>query len=155
MRNLAEEITNELLSLIQEIEDTYNSNFEMIGKCDKEIQDLMHEIELSKFNVVEGYYLAKQLQEVRQRRRNAKNENELLWYLHQDTFVKTPAFKNSLLNASRNIKRKQSEQETREYNPRILENLKICQKRAWQSKHLRVLIKSEVVIWRCVTHPLI
>ncbi|MBU5342300.1 hypothetical protein [Caldifermentibacillus hisashii] len=49
-----------------------------IKQSELEIEDLEHVLEFSNFNASDGYKLAKELKEVRQRRRTLKNELELL-----------------------------------------------------------------------------
>lgn len=121
-----EQLVTSMLTMIADIDKRYNENHEIISRTDKETQDLLHEIEFAKFNGVQGYWLAKKLQEVRQDRRKAKNENEQLWYLYKDVFGNNPAFKNALTNAHRNIKRKEQEQDERSYTPRVRDDLTIC-----------------------------
>ena len=57
----------------------YNANIECIKCRDDDTQDILHEIELSSSkNASEGYKLYRKLKYVREDRRRAKNENELL-----------------------------------------------------------------------------
>ena len=90
------------------------------------IKRMCDEIELSKdCNMYEGYMLYKKLRDVLRNRREMKDENEMLFYLF-DAFNKMPAFKNALVNAHRNIKRKQRELDERKYSPRVRDDLTIA-----------------------------
>jgi Na+/phosphate symporter len=51
---------------------------EALKKIDQEITDIEHAIEIHSFNASKGYYLAKELQKARLRRRAIKDEIELL-----------------------------------------------------------------------------
>lgn len=63
----------------QEVISRYSGNSECIHKRDLDTQDILHEIELSGYkNAREGYKLYKKLKLVREDRRRAKAENEVL-----------------------------------------------------------------------------
>lgn len=62
-----------------EVLSRYSGNEECIHLRDQDTQDILHEIELSGFkNAREGYKLYKKLKIVREDRRRAKAENEVL-----------------------------------------------------------------------------
>lgn len=63
---------------IKSVIDTYENNYTRIGELDLLQEDLLHEIEWSCCNVVDGFKLYKELQEVRRERRDRKNENDSL-----------------------------------------------------------------------------
>ena len=62
-----------------EVISRYNFNEECIQRRENDTQDILHEIELSGYkNAREGYKLYKKLKLVREDRRRAKAENEVL-----------------------------------------------------------------------------
>jgi hypothetical protein len=123
--NLAEKIVTQILTDIAEVERIYNENYERIKQKELEVTDLQHEIELAKdCNMYEGYLLYRKLRDVLRDRREMKDENEMLFFLF-DTFNKIPAFKNALINAHKDIKRKERELDEREYYPRVRNDLTI------------------------------
>jgi hypothetical protein len=62
--------------LIDEIEDEYKKQRMRLSDIDKSLQTVLHELERVKFNVVNGYYLAKRIQDLRMERRSIKNDLE-------------------------------------------------------------------------------
>lgn len=63
-----------LKEIFNDVTSDYNRLFLEIGKCDLKQQDILHKIENSNFNAAQGYNLAKELKEVREIRRQYKNE---------------------------------------------------------------------------------
>ncbi len=83
-------------------------------KCDQETQDILHKIELSEIdNILDGWKYMKMLQEVRRRRRIAKDNRLLLEKLGQDGLVKSVV---DIINCNENM-------QTRSYTPRVLTEL--------------------------------
>lgn len=58
---------------------------EMESKIDKEISDILHYIEFYSFNACEGYKLAKELKELRLKRRDIKNQLEAISIISNHT----------------------------------------------------------------------
>lgn len=100
----------------------YEKKEEALKKCDQEIQDLMHVIELSNFNAYQGFDLAKQLQKVRNERRVIKDEIELLKSVKELLSYGKPTEKNlnKIIGEVRGIQRRQ---EVRTYKMRVREDL--------------------------------
>lgn len=63
-----------LKEIFNDVTSDYNRLLLEIGKCDLKQQDILHKIENSNFNAAQGYNLAKELKEVREIRRQYKNE---------------------------------------------------------------------------------
>lgn len=63
---------------IRDLPDRYKANHDEIGKLDQETQDLLHFAEFRKLDIQRGFNFYKETQEVRVRRRELKNENELI-----------------------------------------------------------------------------
>lgn len=74
----------ELKQLFNEISDEYNRLYLEIGKCDLKQQDLLHEIENCNFNASQGYRLAKELKEIREKRREVKNDFTIIEMIKKD-----------------------------------------------------------------------
>ena len=74
----------ELKHLFNEISDEYNRLYLEIGKCDLKQQDLLHKIESSSFNAAQGYKLAKELKELREKRREVKNDFAIIEVIKKD-----------------------------------------------------------------------
>lgn len=93
-----------------------------INICDQETQDLLHLIEFSSFNASEGYYLCKDLQITRQKRRQCKDELEGLRSVEEKMKVNrslTDQF-NVLSNV---IEHRKTNIRTRSYKPRVRTDL--------------------------------
>ncbi|NPC94023.1 hypothetical protein HOO54_17815 [Bacillus sp. WMMC1349] len=73
-RSLAEIHFDHLKALAAEIERDFDRLRAAQSEVDRELSDQYHEIEKGKFDVVRGYYLAKGLQDILQRRRTIKGE---------------------------------------------------------------------------------
>lgn len=87
----------------------------IISYTDLEISDLLHYIEFHKFSAAEGYKLCKKLQEICDRRREAKNK------LHVINVVKGQSCENIMSgNASRTI---ESLVGNKQYQPRVFSDL--------------------------------
>ena len=86
---------------------------------------MLHEIELGKpKNAREGYVIYKELREARQRRRKAKEENELLNELY--TYLQSQsAFKNRLTQIQGNARKLYNKQQERVYTPRRRDDMTI------------------------------
>lgn len=110
------------LRILERTDKQYEYIKNCINLCDKETEDLLHDIEFSKFYRTEGHRKARRLKEVRQERRNAKDLAEYLM------LIRTFASKNSkmkseihkLLQALSEIER---EQKKRVYAPRVIKDL--------------------------------
>lgn len=94
---------------------SYYSN--QVRAADKAQEDMLHKIEFSNVNVVDGYKLYKSLQEIRQRRRQCKDICDMLGAVHRSGTV------SSLMNLQNEMNKHREYLDTREYKPRILEDL--------------------------------
>lgn len=72
-----------------EILATYRGNkdylIDMLSEADKEISDILHYIEFFNFSASDGYKLSKALKDVRLRRREIKNQIEIIEYINSST----------------------------------------------------------------------
>ncbi|WP_080845697.1 hypothetical protein [Cytobacillus gottheilii] len=75
---MASRRVREIESVLNGIEDDLNKLSKAVSNYDKEINNLYHKLEVSKFNACEGYYFSKQLQGLLQKRRLVKTEMKRL-----------------------------------------------------------------------------
>lgn len=90
---------------------------ELVRDLDLETQDVLHKIEFTNENVVSGFKRYKQLQDVRQRRRKAKDSLEFA------TLVLSSGLLTSMKTLREEIDKMKSEMENRKYKPRVLTEL--------------------------------
>lgn len=90
---------------------------DQVRVADKAQEDMLHKIEFSNVNVVDGFKLYKALQEIRQRRRQCKDVCDMLGTIHKSGTV------SSLMNLQGQMTKYQEHLETRTYSPRILSDL--------------------------------
>lgn len=103
-----------LAKSVSEIEQLVVYYQEEQKNCDLETQDILHKIELNDINnIIDGWKYAKMLQEVRRRRRIAKDNLAFLSCL----------INNGVLKIAKGVGKYNSNQETRTYTPRVLTEL--------------------------------
>ena len=79
MPNIVGDYSTTIIDIFKDVVTRYESNMEIIKQTEDEINDINHEIELSSpKDMYHGYLLYKTLRELRVRRRQAKDENEIL-----------------------------------------------------------------------------
>ena len=79
MENIVEKYIDTILFIVSEVKKNYAKSSEDIVTTTQEQEDIEHEIELAdKADRTVGYRLYRELRDIRQRRRMAKNQNELL-----------------------------------------------------------------------------
>jgi len=108
-----ETLRHDMDTISQKIKDT-----------DSEICDILHDVELTSFNASEGYKLARELQILRKKRREYKEQEEQLDMLRG--FVnKHKWIANDLQLNIKTIEGKREQQLHRIYSPKIRTDLKI------------------------------
>lgn len=81
MQNLVEiyqSATEQLQKVVSQTPTQIKKLHEAVSRADLEIQDLLHLAEMENFNASQGYNLAIQLKKARLKRRNAKDEIDML-----------------------------------------------------------------------------
>jgi len=63
---------------IRDLPERYEENHDEIGKLDQEQQDLLHFAEFKRLDIQRGFDFYKETKKLRVRRRELKNENELI-----------------------------------------------------------------------------
>lgn len=107
-----------IVQMYKMVSEKFYENNKIISQCDKETQDVLHRLEFDTHqNVINGYKLYDLLYEIRQRRRKAKNENEILHDLYH--FCKdNPVFLEKAKRIQSDAQKIVDEQKERIYNPR-------------------------------------
>lgn len=72
---------NQIIEIVDQANSEYRALSGQLSSLDLETQDLLHFLENETFNVVRGYYLAKQLKDIRIKRRAIKKDLELFQIL--------------------------------------------------------------------------
>ena len=129
-----------------ELLNNINYFFKNIEEIDKKLQtdlynkegerdDLLHEIELSKLNAIEIVSIYKKLETVLKERRIIKNKIELINTLkpYTNKFI-TKGITGETSITIKNIQTLKSNQENRQYTPRILQDLKCAKKKKEEKK---------------------
>lgn len=119
--------TKHFLEALNTVESDWGSWVEDLNMVEQEIQDLLHEIELTRFDVQRGYKLSKALQEARQRRRTLKEKMEILRTLKEFT-DSNKQLKISLYKALNAMQRTEDHQGQRMYTPRVRTDITLAER---------------------------
>lgn len=131
------ENTEEVKELMQNIEYLFTNIDDIKSKLEAEIkikeaeqEDYLHEFELAKLNGIEIMGVAKALIKTRKERRILKNKLETVNTLkgYTDKYIAKGIIAETR-QAVKNIETLKNNQETREYTPRIVKNLKCAKKK--------------------------
>ena len=132
----------EVKILMLEIENLFMNLDEKKKEIENEIcikeaeqEDYLHELELSKLNGIEIMQVSKELIKVRRERRELKDKLELINTIkgYTDKYINKGIIADTR-QAISNIDTLKSNQDAREYTPRIIKNLKCAKKRKVQEK---------------------
>lgn len=124
------ELLKNIKCFFYDIEETEKKlNTELYNK-EGERDDLLHEIELSKLNAIEIMSTYKKLEKVLKERRVIKNKIELINTIKPYTskFI-TKGICAETDTTIKNIETLKSNQENRQYTPRIIKDLKCAKKK--------------------------
>ena len=125
--NITEQHSTAILQIFDAVVKQYERNEEVVKQSEGEIQDLLHEIELgSDRDMYKGYLLYKEIRNVRRRRREAKDANQLLQDMY-DFFLSQQgaAFKKKIQQLQGNSVKAYEAQNRRTYTPRQRDDLTI------------------------------
>ena len=143
MPNIVNNYSSTIVTIFQDVIKTYENNLELIKNIEDELNDINHEIELSDpKDMYRGYLMYKQIKELRMKRRNAKNENQLLEDMYD--FLKSPTsqtFKNKIQQIQGNASKIFDSQQKRTYKPRVRNDLTCTDKIAETYKPFEELLK--------------
>ena len=99
------------------LQSEYEEIKEEKSKLDLEISDVLHYIEFNKFNVVQGYKLAKMLKDITERRREVKKTEAQLDIILNNTVLNISKKGNKISNIEKEIYCNER------YTPRVLVDL--------------------------------
>ena len=141
--NIVNQYSSTMISIYQSVINTYENNLDIIRQAEDELNDLNHECELSSpKDMYKGYLMYKQIREVRQRRRLAKNENELLKDMYE-LFKNQQGqnFKSTIQKIQGNAAKLSEVQNSRTYKPRQRNDLTITDQTCEAHKPFEELLK--------------
>lgn len=120
MDNIVVSYATQIVTIFQNVINTYEYNEDNIRRIEGELQDILHEIELTNSkDMFSGYKLYKEIRELRIERRKCKNENELLRDMYE-YFKGDQAqhFKNKIQQVQGSSTKIANMQENRTYTPK-------------------------------------
>lgn len=136
MANIVNNYSSTIVTIFKDVTEKYEENVETIKQIEGELQDLLHEIELSNAkDMYSGWKLYREIRELRIKRRQAKDENQILEemynFLNEQSSQK---FKNKLQQIQGNSAKIAKTQENRTYTPRQRNDLTITEKHCESNK---------------------
>jgi hypothetical protein len=128
--NIVNNYSSTFIQIFNDVVKKYESNLEIIKQTEDSLTDTYHEIELGKNqDMYHGYLLYKQVKDLRMKRRQAKDENDLLRDMYE--YIKSQngqSFKTKIQSIQGNSVKVYESQSRRTYTPRQLDNLSITNK---------------------------
>ena len=128
--NIVNNYCSTMIQIASDVVKRYESNEATIRQTEEEINDINHEIELGKDqDLYGGWKLYKQIRDLRIRRRQAKDENQLLKDMYE--YVKSQqgqSFKSKMQSIQGNSAKIYDAQSKRTYTPRQRSDLTITDK---------------------------
>lgn len=125
--NIVNNYCSTFIQIANDVVKKYESNVEVIKQTEDELTDVYHEIELGKpQDMYGGYKLYKQVKDLRMRRRQAKDENDLLKDMYE--YIKSQpgqSFKSKMQSIQGNSVKVYEAQSRRTYTPRQRSDLTI------------------------------
>ena len=110
------------ISLLQKSSDQMFKDIERLNaelaEVNGEMQDIMHYAEFATFNASEGYNIAKELKNVREKRRKIKDELDVLTFIQQTVKERKQQI-NGLSSIVKGVNVAKAKQENRIYKPRV------------------------------------
>lgn len=141
--NIINDHCSTIMQIYKQVITTYELNVDIITRTEGELNDLLHECELSSpKNAREGYQMYKQIRELRQKRRRAKDENQLLQEMYD--YFKTQNgqnFKAAMQKVQSNSTKLYERQNNRTYVPRQRNDLTITDKTCQANKPFEELMQ--------------
>ena len=121
-----------ILESFETLEYEMDSINQKIRDIHSEQDDLLHEVELTKFNACEGYQLSKELQLLRHKRRHYKDQEEQMDMI-RGVINKYKWVINDLKPLVKLLEEKENHQIHRQYTPKIRTNLKLVKLKELQT----------------------
>jgi hypothetical protein len=125
--NIVNNYSSTFIQIFNDVVRKYESNVETIKRTEDELTDVYHEIELGRNqDMYHGYLLYRQVKDLRMRRRQAKDENDLLRDMYE--YIKSQpgqSFKSKIQSIQGNSAKVYEAQSRRTYTPRQRNDLTI------------------------------
>lgn len=141
--NIVNNYCSTIVTIFQDVKKNYENNIEIIKQAEEELNDLYHECELADpKDMYNGWKVYKAIREVRIRRRNAKQENEILKDMYE--YLNSQAgqtFKSKMQSIQGSAVKIQTAQESRTYQPRQRNDLTITDKHSSATKPFEQMLK--------------
>ena len=115
--NAATDYLNRITEVVNQADNEYKALAKQLSRLDLETQDVLHFIENENFNASQGFNLAKQLKEIRIKRRAVKQNLELLQVLLSN--IDKP----KLASVNKKLQNKTQQYEGCTYSPKIIKSL--------------------------------
>ena len=141
--NIVNNYCSTVVTIFHDVKRNYENNLEIIKQAEDELNDLYHECELADpKDMYKGYLVYKAIREVRIRRRNAKQENEILKDMYEYLNSQVgQTFKSKIQSIQGSAAKVQTAQESRTYQPRQRSDLTIVDKHSNEAKPFEAMIR--------------
>ena len=141
--NIVNNYSSTFIQIFNDVIKQYESGIDTIKQTEEELNDIYHEIELGKNqDMYHGYLLYKQVKDLRIKRRQAKEEVELLKDMYE--YFKSQqgqTFKSKIQSIQSASAKVRAAQESRTYQPRQRNDLTITNKHASVTKPFEQMLK--------------
>lgn len=141
--NIVNNYCSTVVTIFQDVKKHYENNLEIIKQSEDELNDLYHEAELAEpKDMYKGYLIYKSIRDIRIRRRQAKEENEVLKDMYE--YLNSQAgqtFKSKIQSIQGNATKIRTTQESRTYQPRQRDDLTITDKHSTAHKPFEQMLK--------------
>ena len=140
--NIVNNYCSTMVTIFQDVKKNYENNEEIIKQTEDELNDLYHECELADpKDMYKGYLMYKAIRDVRIRRRQAKQENEILKDIYEYLGSQSgQSFKTKMQSIQGSSAKIQSAQESRTYQPRQRNDLTITDKHSSATKPFETML---------------
>ena len=140
--NIVNNYCSTVVTIFQDVKKNYENNIEIIRQTEEELNDLYHECELADpKDMYKGYLVYKAIRDTRIRRRQAKQENEVLKDMYD--YLNSQAgqtFKTKMQSIQGSAAKIQTAQESRTYQPRQRSDLTITDKHSSATKPFQEML---------------
>jgi hypothetical protein len=141
--NIINNYCSTLIQIATDVIKRFEDNESIIKQTEAELNDVYHEIELGKSqDLYGGYKLYKQVKDLRMKRRQAKNENELLKDMYE--YIKSQhgqTFKSKIQSIQSSSAKVYDAQSRRTYTPRQRSDLTITDRTCEANKPFEDMMK--------------
>ena len=141
--NIVNNYCSTVVTIFQDVKKNYENNIEIIKQSEDELNDLYHECELADpKDMYKGWLMYKAIRDTRIRRRQAKQENEVLKEMYE--YLNSQAgqtFKSKMQSIQGCAAKIQTAQESRTYQPRQRSDLTITDKHSTATKPFEEMLR--------------